>query len=282
MSGYAYYRGAEQPESRARLLKRRLLAHSLSRERFHPNLGEPDYLILKRRKSILQQFVDTIPDTALTVLDVGGRIQPYRELLRGRQVFYVAVDPQFDGLVDVVSFGEELPIATAAVDLVLCTQVLTYARDPEALVDEIFRVLKPGGVLLLTVPAFFPRHHDERWRFLPEGIELLLSDWKDVEVIPEGHSVTGLLRTFNVCFNSVASDRLRRVFQRTLIPLLNLIGEIGEGFHPKGTMLTANYATMARKPEESQDVMSSVSRVSGPEPGLLTSPQAPGPGRPAP
>lgn len=263
MSGYVYYRGTERPESRAAILKRRSLAQSLSRERFHPTLGEPDYLILKRRKSILQQFVETIPDTVLTVLDVGGRIQPYRELLRGRQLTYVAVDPQFDGLVDVVAFGEELPVATGAVDLVLCTQVLTYARDPEALVDEIYRVLRPGGVLLLTVPAFFPRHHDERWRFLPDGIELLLSDWKEVEVVPEGHSVTGLLRTLNVCLNSVASDRLRRAFQHTLIPLLNLIGEIGEGFHPKGTMLTANYAIMARKPGGAQEKASSASRASG-------------------
>ena len=47
-------------------------------------------------------------------------------------------------------------------------------------------------------------------------------------------------------------------------------------------MLTANYATMARKPEEGQGVISSVSRVSGAEPGLLTSPQAPDPGRQAP
>lgn len=270
MSGYVYYRDTDRLESRAALLKRRSLAQSLGRERFRPTLGEPDYLILKRRKSILRQFLDTIPDTALTVLDVGGRIQPYRELLRGRQVFYVAVDPQFDGLVDVVAFGEELPVATAAVDLVLCTQVLTYARDPEALVDEIFRVLRPGGALLLTVPAFFPRHHDERWRFLPDGIELLLSDWKDVEVVPEGHSVTGLLRTLNVCLNSVESDRLRRAFQRTLIPLLNLIGEFGEGFHPKGTMLTANYAIMARKPKGSQEETSSAFGSYGAEAARLT------------
>ena len=248
MSGYAYYRGGEQDRPKAALAQRRVAARSLGRHRLHPTLTEPDYLILKRRKRILQGFVASIPSGRLKVLDVGGRIQPYRDLLRGRLVSYVAIDPQYDGLVDVVAFGEALPIATHSIDLALCTQVLTYANDPEALVDEIFRVLRPGGVLLLTVPAFFPRHHDERWRFLPEGIQLLLADWSDVEVVPEGHSISGLLRTLNVCLNSVASDQLRRAFQHTLIPLLNMIGEVGESLQPKGTMLTANYAIRAIKP----------------------------------
>lgn len=248
VSGYAYYRSVDKGSPRRALVERRAAARSLSHDRLHPKLAEPDYLILKRRKRILQGFVTSIPSGALRVLDVGGRIQPYRELLRGRQVSYIAVDPQYDGLVDVVAFGEALPIATRSIDLVLCTQVLTYATDPEALVDEIFRVLRPGGVLLLTVPAFFPKHHDERWRFLPEGIQLLLADWSEVEVVPEGHSISGLLRTLNVCLNSVASDQLRRAFQHTLIPLLNMIGEFGESLQPKGTMLTANYAIRAIKP----------------------------------
>lgn len=248
-TGYTYYRSVDRAKASATLAERRSAARDLGRHRFHPTLSEPDYLLLKRRKKILQDFLAAVPGTALRVLDVGGRIQPYRDLLGGRHVFYFAIDPQFDGLVDVVAFGEELPIASGAIDLVLCTQVLTYAKDPEALVKEALRVLRPGGVLLLTVPSFFPGHHDERWRFLPEGIELLLSGWVGIEILPEGHSVTGLVRTLNVCLASVESDRLRRAFQHSLIPLLNLIGEFGERFRPSGTMLTANYCVMAQKPD---------------------------------
>ena len=253
MSGYAYYRSVDKDRPAAVRRQRRAAARSLGEHRLHPTLSEPDYLILKRRKRILQGFVASIPSGALRVLDVGGRIQPYRELLRGRRITYVAVDPQFDGLVDVVAYGEALPIASRSIDLVLCTQVLTYSHAPEALVGEIFRVLRPGGVLLLTVPSFFPRHHDEHWRFLPDGIRLLLAEWSDVEVVPEGHSISGLLRTLNVCLNSVGSEKLRQAFQHSLIPLLNMIGELGESLQPKGTMLTANYAIRAIKPHFSQE-----------------------------
>ncbi|SEH30184.1 class I SAM-dependent methyltransferase [Magnetospirillum fulvum] len=47
-----------------------------------------------------------------------------------------------------------MPFSDGTLDLVLCTDVLEHIDDDDGAVAEIVRVLKPGGKVLLTVPAF--------------------------------------------------------------------------------------------------------------------------------
>ena len=47
--------------------------------------------------------------------------------------------------------GASLPVDTGSVDLVVCTDVLVHVPDPRAVVLEIGRVLRPGGMLLFSV-----------------------------------------------------------------------------------------------------------------------------------
>jgi SAM-dependent methyltransferase len=182
------------------------------------------------------------------VLDVGGRIQPYRPLLAGRLKMYVAVDPQATGLLDVIAAGEQLPFAGGCFDLVICTQTLGYASDPFGVIGEIRRVLKHGGVLLLSVPALFPCHHDERWRFLPDGLRVLLADFSHVEVEPEGHSFAGVMRTINVCLNIFIKRRIfRRVASGAVMPLINLAGIMLDRLSRGNDQFTTNYSALAIK-----------------------------------
>lgn len=50
--------------------------------------------------------------------------------------------------------GEELPFNQGSFDLVTCTDVLEHIRADATAVNEIHRVLRPGGYALITVPAF--------------------------------------------------------------------------------------------------------------------------------
>ncbi|MGH8728245.1 MAG: class I SAM-dependent methyltransferase, partial [Burkholderiales bacterium] len=113
-----------------------------------------------------------MPQQELRVLDVGGRLQPYRPLLEGRTKIYFGVDPVFEGMLDVAAVGERLPFSDESFDLVICTQVLNYASDPARVIAEIHRILKPGAYLYLSAPAIFPRYHDQRWRFMPDGLSV--------------------------------------------------------------------------------------------------------------
>jgi SAM-dependent methyltransferase len=46
-----------------------------------------------------------------------------------------------------------IPVASGSFDLVLCTEVLEHIDDDAAAIDELRRVLAPGGWLLITVPT---------------------------------------------------------------------------------------------------------------------------------
>lgn len=70
------------------------------------------------------------------------------------------------------------PVPHSSVDCVTCTHVLHIVYEKRAFLKHIHDVLKPGGVLLLVVPAVSMIHQDypELWRFTPLGIEELLKE----------------------------------------------------------------------------------------------------------
>jgi peptidoglycan/xylan/chitin deacetylase (PgdA/CDA1 family) len=57
--------------------------------------------------------------------------------------------------------GHEIP--TDGFDCIVCTQVLQYIYDIDGALRTLHRVLKPGGNLLMTVPALTPIHHGDQY-----------------------------------------------------------------------------------------------------------------------
>jgi SAM-dependent methyltransferase len=210
-TGYAYFGGSDKLEK----VKNKTAARQLSFELLNPKLADPNFLVLIARRQILQAWLGELPDKGLRVLDVGGRVQPYRPLLKRPPEIYVAIDPVFEGMLDVLAVGEHLPLKSEEFDLVICTQVLNYASNPSQFIDEMFRVVRREGCLYLSVPAIFPRYHDDRWRFMPGGLEVLLSRFSKVEIAAEGNSISGLFRTLNLFFDVAvecgAAGKLRRL-----------------------------------------------------------------------
>lgn len=220
------------------------------RRRLYPSLTNPNWLVLRRRRKLFRDWLARVEGQPLDVLDVGGRIQPYRPLLGERLRRYVAIDLQRTLLVDLVAQAERIPLPDNRFDLVICTQMLEYAPEPASVVAEIYRVLKPGGHLLLSVPFVSPRDAEvDRWRFLPAALRMLLSKFSSREIVPEGSSIVGLFRGLNVCLSIFARYRiLRAIFQMTLCPLVNLGGELLEFLAGSDNdQFTANYSVWARK-----------------------------------
>jgi len=181
---------------------------------------------------------------------VGGRIQPYRELLAGRVRHYVAIDLRIAPLVNLVARGEEIPLASECFDLVICTQVLEYVAEPALVIGEIRRVLKPGGHLVLSVPSVAPQDSEhECWRFLPASLSQLLAEFFNVEIVPEGGSVVGLFRSINACMNIFCRyPAIRSIFRYTMFPFVNLCGAFLDSISSsRNEQFTANYSAFAKK-----------------------------------
>jgi SAM-dependent methyltransferase len=218
------------------------------RERLYPSITNPNWLVLRKRRELFRRWLERPFPTEAIVLDVGGRIQPYRVLLLG--IRYLAIDLHVTPLVDVVANAERIPFRSQEFYLVLCTQVLEYVPEPGLVLSEIHRVLKPGGRLLLSVPTVFPRDADEdRWRFLPAAIRQLLSAFSEVEILPEGSSIAGFFRTLNLYLHLFARyPVMQRALRYTVIPALNLIGlGLEKMVRTSNDALAVNYSAMARK-----------------------------------
>lgn len=97
------------------------------------------------------------------ILDVGCGSKPYCKLFIGTTE-YVGIDIEGGGHYDTVKKadvyfdGEHIPFADGSFDAVLCTQVLEHAKNPEALIHEICRVLKSGESACITMPFVWNEH----------------------------------------------------------------------------------------------------------------------------
>src|SRR5882672_8203040 len=153
----------------------------IAQARLYPSITSHSFLVLRRRRLIFTEWIKRLPAQDLRVLDVGGRYQPYRPLLDGRVNRYFAVDVLKTPLVDAVSKGQELPFRDDTFDLVLATGVFEYFPEPKVAAEQIRRVLKPGGCLMMSVAAICPRAVDEEhWHYLPAGLRHTLSSFSKV------------------------------------------------------------------------------------------------------
>jgi SAM-dependent methyltransferase len=110
----------------------------------------------------------------------------------------------------------DLPFADREFDAVLCGEVLEHLDDDHAAVSEIARVLRPGGVLVASVPAN-PLRYDwvDHWaghrrRYTAEGLHDLVEagGFEGVEVIAWGFPLTGLYH--RVIYERALRRRLKR------------------------------------------------------------------------
>lgn len=112
----------------------------------------------------------------LEIIDVGCGDRPYEALLKPITARYVGVDWTQRPGVDVVAPAEDLPFEDAKFDLLLSTQVLEHVDDPARVVAEARRVLRPGGVALISthgVVNYHPNPNDY-WRWTHAGLARLL------------------------------------------------------------------------------------------------------------
>lgn len=98
----------------------------------------------------------------LRLLDIGPCWAISRRFQRSQNVQYVGVDverngPQVSILGDVI----KLPFAGDSFDAAICTHVLEHVPDDRSALGELYRVLKPGGAALVSVPIRLDRRTDE-------------------------------------------------------------------------------------------------------------------------
>jgi SAM-dependent methyltransferase len=161
---------------------------------------------------------DLDPVAAGRVLDYGCADQPYRSFFPGAE--YLAADLPGNPLASIeIRPDGTVPIEDASVDAVLSTQVLEHVEDPALYLAECFRVLRPGGRMLLSTHGIMVWHPDpvDLWRWTGEGLRRVVEDAGFRVDRFEG--IMGLAATGLQLFQDAAYWRL----PRPLRPLLALV-----------------------------------------------------------
>lgn len=99
-----------------------------------------------------------------TVIELGcEKSYHHRDLFPNVDYHCTNIDRDYDEYLDVTHMEH---IQDASVDGYICVSVLEHVENFETALSEIYRTLKPGGVLLLAVPFAFCYHDQvDYWRF---------------------------------------------------------------------------------------------------------------------
>ncbi|MBI5138681.1 MAG: methyltransferase domain-containing protein [Candidatus Vogelbacteria bacterium] len=111
------------------------------------------------------------------VLDIGsGSFSRYQNLFQFDE--YVKMDIEPGKNVDVVGRIEMIPFKDQAFNSIVCTQVLGDVYELSKAFNELYRVLRPGDVVLITENLFDPLHDEpfDFWRFTIHGLRRLAED----------------------------------------------------------------------------------------------------------
>ena len=147
------------------------------------------------------RFVEEVSNSlppGSSVLDAGAGECVYKQLFSHCQ--YKAIDLAVGedkwnyGNLDYIGPLHDMPIPDDSFDAVLCTQVLEHLEWPRESVKEMYRVLKPGGRLFVTVPMSQGEHQVpyDFFRYTSYGLRSICqhAGFGEVEVRPFGGILT--------------------------------------------------------------------------------------------
>jgi len=98
------------------------------------------------------------------ILDAGAGKQQYRQFFSHAKYEATDIEQLPNCEHDFICSLDNIPKPDNTYDVILCTQVLEHVEFPQKVVDEFYRILKPGGMLFLTAPQG-ARVHSEPYHF---------------------------------------------------------------------------------------------------------------------
>jgi SAM-dependent methyltransferase len=193
------------------------------------------------------------------LLDFGCGSKPYKNLLDVQN--YIGVDIEVSGhshkdsQVDVYYDGKTLPFDDNHFDSIFSSEVFEHIFNLEQILNELYRVIKPSGYMLITLPFVWDEHEIpyDFARYTSFGIDHLLKK-TGFEVIAI-QKTTNYVETVFQMWNAYISQFVlpsNRFFKMLLTPLLiapvTIVGIFASKVLPENRNFYHNCIVIARKP----------------------------------
>ncbi|MBY0479272.1 MAG: methyltransferase domain-containing protein [Chitinophagaceae bacterium] len=220
--------------------------------------NQHDFLVMH---FLLNDLKNEISKNAFgAVLDIGCGNKPYERLFLPNNILsYTGCDVvQSSGnKVDVICPATALHFPDASFDTVFSTQVIEHVEDPFEMLAEAFRVLKPGGVVIVSAPFSWELHEEpyDFYRYSKYGLRYMFqrAGFSNVEIKANGGKWAAI---FQLNINIIYSTFKKKGFFRKIVKglFLNLrftalVNKIGLWLDKKypDELLTLNYVIVGRK-----------------------------------
>jgi SAM-dependent methyltransferase len=128
-------------------------------DEFAPSIKQPNYLI---RNRLLQAIERLAPELKGRMMDFGCGQKPYKNLFAVSE--YIGVDfenpghPHLNESIDVFYDGKTLPFPDGYFDSIFCSEVFEHIFNLPEILKELNRVVKTGGLILITCPFAYCEH----------------------------------------------------------------------------------------------------------------------------
>lgn len=208
----------------------RSFARKINRQRLRPRIWDYSYLMLRKHLDVFRRFAGLLPPQGLRILDVGCGFKPWQPLVpEGTQYFGVDYSPVWSSA-DALASGDALPFPDNSFDAIICSEVLEHTRYPEAVIRELRRVCRPGGLMYVTSPFAFVEHG------APYDFQRLTRYfYRDVfadDELVEFSETNSMVSTGLACINMAVESGplfMANGFKHTLYALHNLAGLAADG-----------------------------------------------------
>lgn len=152
-----------------------------------PLLRKPSVTRITLERVLAEQFRRLHMRGAGVVLDVGAKQAPYKDDLGASEYRTLDIDPACAP--DLCCDLHDIDAPDESFDTILATEVLEHLHDPQRAVDEMHRLLKPGGVCLLSTRFLYEYHPDPQdyFRFSEDALAHLFRHFSHVEILPHGN-----------------------------------------------------------------------------------------------
>lgn len=151
-------------------------------------------------------------------LDLGAGEGKYKSIITKKSEEYIAADIIYNKNIDVVCDAADLPFENEEFDTIICTQMLEHVKNPQLVVQQIYRVLKKKGVCVLTAPFLIPSHSDpdDYFRYTINGLKFLFENqgFKIIEINSYGQTFTVFAEWFKFMFSN--PYKKHSIFKRRL------------------------------------------------------------------
>lgn len=188
------------------------------------------------RNSILSALNKSAPRLDGRLLDIGCGSMPYKKYILKKSTVreYIGLDIDnalvYDSGVkpDFRWDGVHMPFGDQEFHCAMGTEMLEHCPEPDLVLKEIHRVLKPGGIFFFTVPFLWPLHevpHDE-YRYTPFSLERHLKGvgFSNVELTALGGWNASLAQMIGLWVRrSPMGSRKRAVASYLLKPIIKIL-----------------------------------------------------------